>query len=87
MRLHLNEIATKVASGAHAVLLRDRAGWHRTGNLRWPGNITPIRLPSWSPELHPVEQVPLFLRLNLLSNRVFETTTRSSRPRAKRGTA
>ena len=73
MQLHINEIALHVAKGAHAVLLLDRAGWHTTGNLRWPKNITPILLPSRSPELNPVEQVWQFLRANFLSNRVFET--------------
>ena len=73
MQLHIEEISRHVARGAHAVLLLDRAGWHTTGNLRWPGNVTPILLPSRSPELNPVEQVWQFLRANFLSNRVFET--------------
>ncbi|MER9057763.1 transposase [Mesorhizobium sp. M0904] len=58
---------------AHAVLLLDRAGWHTTGNLVWPKNITPILLPSRSPELNLVEQVWQHLRANFLSNRVFDT--------------
>ena len=73
MQRHLDEIALHVAKGAHAVLLLDRAGWHTTGNLVWPKNITPILLPSRSPELNPVEQVWQYLRANFLSNRVFET--------------
>lgn len=68
--MHIDEIALHVAKGAHAMLLLDRAGWHTTGKLRWPKNITPILLPSRSPELNPVEQ---YLRANFLSNRVFET--------------
>lgn len=54
MQLHIDEIALHVAKGAHAVLLLDRAGWHTTGALVWPTNITPILLPSRSPELNPV---------------------------------
>jgi len=73
MQMHVDEIALHVAKGAHAVLLLDRAGWHTTGNLHWPKNITPILLPSRSPELNAVEQVWQFLRGNYLSNRVFET--------------
>ena len=73
MQFHIDEISRHVASGAHAVLLMDRAGWHTTGNLVWPKNITPILLPSRSPELNPVEQVWQYLRANYLSNRVFET--------------
>lgn len=73
MQLHIDEIALHVAKGAHAVLLLDRAGWHTTGKLRWPKNLTPILLPSRSPELNPVENLWQFLRANCLSNRVFET--------------
>lgn len=73
MQLHIEEISATVASGAHAVLLLDRAGWHTTGNLDLPKNITPIFLPSRSPELNPVENIWQFLRANFLSNRVFDT--------------
>ena len=56
------------------MLLLDRAGWHTTGNLVWPRNITPILLPSRSPELNPVEQVWQYLRATIspISNRAFE---------------
>ncbi len=37
-----------------------------------PENITPIFLPSRSPELNPVENVWQYLRQNWLSNTVFE---------------
>lgn len=73
MQLHIDEIARHIAKGAHAVLLLDRAGWHTTRALTWPKNITPVLLPSRSPELNPVEHVWQFLRANFLSNQVFET--------------
>jgi transposase len=73
MQLHIDEISLHVAKDAHAVLLLDRAGWHITGALIWPKNITPILLPSRSPELNPVENIWQYLRANYLSNRVFET--------------
>ncbi len=73
MQLHLNEISKHVARKAHAVVLMDRAGWHTTGKLNVPKNITIILLPSKSPELNPVENVWQYLRANWLSNRVFET--------------
>ena len=72
MQLHLDEISRNVAEGAHAVLLLDRAGWHTTGKLDVPDNITPIFLPSRAPELNPVENVWQYLRQNWLSNTVFE---------------
>ena len=84
MQLHLDEIALHVARGAHAVLLLDRAGWHTTGNLVWPKNITPILLPSRSPELNPVEKVWQYLRANYLSNRVFDDLRRHHRRRLRR---
>ena len=42
MQLHLDEISSNVAKGAHAVVLLDRAGWHITSKLDMPDNITPI---------------------------------------------
>jgi hypothetical protein len=38
-----------------------RAGWHATGNLDMPENMTPIFLPSRAPELNPVENVRQYL--------------------------
>ena len=73
MQLHLEEIARTVTRGAHAVLLLDRAGWHTTGHLVVPKNLTLILLPSRAPELNPVENVWQYLRGNWLSNRVFDT--------------
>jgi len=71
MQLHLEEISSQVAKGAHAVILMDRAGWHRTPRLQVPKNLTIILLPSRSPELNSVENVWQYLRQNWLSNRVF----------------
>ncbi len=73
MQMHLDEISHRVARGAHAVLLLDRAGWHTTAKLDIPKNMTLIFLPSRSPELNPVENVWQYLRANWFSNRVFET--------------
>jgi hypothetical protein len=72
MQLHLDEISSTVAKGAHAVVLLDRAGWHITSKLDMPENITPIFLPSRAPELNPVENVWQYLRQNWISNTVFE---------------
>ena len=76
MTLHLAEISRRVLPGAHAVVTLDGAGWHRTGGrLRVPDNISLLKLPSYSPELNPVENVWQFLRQNHLSNRVFSGYT------------
>ena len=51
----LDEISANVAPGAHAVLVLDQAGWHTTGNLKKPSNITFLPMPPRSPELNPAE--------------------------------
>jgi transposase len=71
MALHLAEISLAVAPGAHAVVLMDQAGWHTTGKLEIPGNISIIPLPAKCPELNPVENIWQFMRDNWLSNQVF----------------
>ncbi len=72
MQMHLDEISRNVAAKSHAVVLMDRAGWHKTDKLKVPKNLTIILLPSRSPELNPVENIWQYLRQNWLSNRVFE---------------
>ena len=42
MNLHLAEIATQIAPGAHAALLVDQAGWHLSGRRVMPPNSTLI---------------------------------------------
>ena len=72
MSLHLAEISCHAAKGAHAVVLRDGAGWHQTGGrLRVPGNLSLLFLPLYSPELNPQGNVWRYLRQIQLSNRVF----------------
>ncbi len=72
MQMHLDEISRNVARKAHAVVLMDRAGWHTTGKLNVPRNLTVILLPSRSHELNPVENIWQYRRANWLSNRIFE---------------
>jgi hypothetical protein len=64
MSLHLAEISRHVAQGAHAVLVLDGAGWHGAASLAIPDNLTLLPLPSYSPELNPVENVWQYLRQN-----------------------
>ena len=72
--LHLTEIGARVASGTHALLTIDSAGWHQAGDkLRVPDNIILLHLPPYSSELNPVENVWAYLRGNKLSKRIFET--------------
>jgi transposase len=74
MNLHLAEISRNVTTGSHAVVLLDGAGWHQTGGkLNVPDNISLLKLPAYSPELNPTENVWEYSRQNQLSNRIFKS--------------
>jgi DDE superfamily endonuclease len=72
MNAHLAEIARAVAPGAHAVLVVDGAGWHIGGKLKIPDTLTLLKLPPYSPELNPVENIWEYLRKNKLSLRLLD---------------
>ena len=62
--LHLADIRRQIAPGAHAVLVRDGAGFHIANDLEIPGNISVLRLPPYAPELNPIANVRDYLRGN-----------------------
>ncbi len=70
MNLMLAELARAVPDDAHAVLVLDRAGWHISGDLAVPANLTLLHLPAKSPELNPLEKVWQYARDRHLSHRV-----------------
>ena len=51
LNAHMAEIARSVAPRAHAVLVLDGAGWHRSHDLVVPPNISLVMLPPYAPEL------------------------------------
>jgi hypothetical protein len=74
MNEHLREISAQVATGAHAIVITDGAGWHQQGGrLAVPDNITLLPLPPYSPELNSMENVWEYLRANMLCNLVWDT--------------
>jgi hypothetical protein len=74
MNEHLAEISTQVATGAHALLVCHRAGWHQPGDrLIVPDNITLMPLPPYAPEFNPMENVWVYLRDNKLSGLVSDS--------------
>jgi hypothetical protein len=73
MNLHLQAIGRAVTPGAHGVLVLDGAGWHTSHALKLPGNVTPLCLPPYSPELNPTENIWEYLRNNKLALRVYDS--------------
>ena len=73
MSLRLAEIARQVATGSHAALVFDGAGYHGAISLVVPDNITVIAPPPHAPELNPAENIREYLRGNKLSNTVFDS--------------
>lgn len=72
MNIHLEEISKSVIDDVHVVLILDCAGWHSSGDLKIPLNITLVPLPPYSPELNSIELAWLHIKSRYLSNRVFE---------------
>ncbi len=54
---HLAEIAHAVTPGAHAVLVLNGTGWHKSDDIILPDNISPLRLQPYAPELNPFENI------------------------------
>ena len=73
LNAHLAEIARTVTPGAHAVLVLDGAGWHKSTDLVVPGNLSLLMLPPYEPELNPVENIWQYLRDNKLAHRLYDT--------------
>lgn len=71
MNQHLKFISQEAGADKHVVLVLDRAGWHVAKALAVPANITLLHLPSYSPELNPIERIWAYLRSHYLSNRVY----------------
>lgn len=72
MNLYLEELS-KEYSDYKLLLIMDRAGWHRSKSLKIPQNIKITFLPSYSPELNPVEKLWQWLRKEVTHNNLFET--------------
>jgi hypothetical protein len=73
MDAFLARLAATLAGDEHAVVVLDRAGWHRAKGLLVPSNVTLVWLPPYSPQLNPVERVWLYLRERHLSHRLLDT--------------
>lgn len=72
MRQHLLQISEQTQPGHHALVVMDGAGWHTSDIAAGIPNVEIIKLPPYSPELNPIEQVWSWLRQRCLANRCFE---------------
>jgi putative transposase len=72
MQLHLDEIATEITPGGHAILLLDQAGGHGAKGLKVPSNISLSQVPPRARTQQSREPWQ-FMRQNWLSNRVFKS--------------
>lgn len=53
------------------LVIMDQAGWHVSKRLKIPRNIFILKLPPYSPELNPVENLWHWIRSHHTSNRAF----------------
>jgi putative transposase len=71
VNLFLEEYSRRLAPGVHGVLMWDNAGYHTSGGLVVPPNVSLIGLLPYSPELNPVENLWHYLRPHHWSHRVY----------------
>lgn len=72
MNLYLEGLS-KEYSGNKLLVIMDQAGWHKSNALKVPKNIKLKFLPSYSPELNPVEKLWQWLRKEVIHNNLFHT--------------
>ena len=71
MNLFLETFSRELDPHEHALMVLDRAGWHRSRELVIPSNVTLLCLPPYSPQLNPSELLWWQMRDRHLSNRRF----------------
>lgn len=71
VNLFLEQFSRTLAADEHAALIWDGAGFHVSGELKVPANVTIIQLPAYSPELNPIENLWHYLKSHFWSNRAY----------------
>jgi transposase len=71
MNAHLNILSEEHPSTCNVVVV-DGAGWHRSKDLEIPDNVRLIRLPPYSPQLNPIEQVWLYFKSHFIRGAYFD---------------
>ena len=68
----LEQFSQALPANVHALLVWDGAGYHRAKALRVPTNVSLLRLPPYSPELNPIENLWHYLKSHHWSNRAYD---------------
>jgi transposase len=68
----LEQFSQTLGPEEHAVLIWDGAGFHTSKAVKTPSNVTLLRLPAYSPELNPVENLWHYLKSHFWSNRSYD---------------
>jgi transposase len=71
VNVFLRQFIAEVSQDVHVLLLWDRAGFHMSKKLKIPENVTIVPLPSYSPELNPVENLWHYLRSHYWANKTY----------------
>lgn len=71
VNIFLQQFSQTLAADEHAALIWDGAGFHTSGELNVPANVTIIQLPAYSPELNPIENLWHYLKSHYWSNRAY----------------
>jgi transposase len=68
----INHVRQQTAHLKNVYLVLDNASWHTTTSIEW-GEIKPIFLPPYSPDLNPIEQLWNHLKASYLGNKAAKT--------------
>jgi hypothetical protein len=71
INVFLEQLSASLPADVHAALVWDGAGYHKSGTLEVPQNITLVPLPPYSPQLNPIENLWHYLRSHYWSNRCY----------------
>jgi len=72
-QIFLDEANKTLAPGRpRNLLIMDNASWHKTKGIRW-GRFEPVYLPSYSPDLNPIERLWLLVKAEWFSDFIAKT--------------
>ena len=71
VNVFLRQFIAEVSQDVHVLLLWDRSGFHMSKKLKIPENVTIVPLPSYSPELNPVENLWHYFRSHYWANKTY----------------